>query len=134
MRLSPLYQERLSQATQQGERLVVENLLRVRFGELDEELSAIIEPVLALPPEEFTPLLLQLSPQYFFGRESFVERLFQATQTRNFIPLLGASGSGKSSVVLAGLVPRLQQEGYIIMYANLSLREQLLKLHPMYSQ
>jgi hypothetical protein len=50
--------------------------------------------------------------EYFFGRESFVEELVRATQTRNFIPLLGASGSGKSSVVLAGLVPKLQQAGH----------------------
>ena len=50
--------------------------------------------------------------KYFFGRKAFVEELFQATQTRNFIPVLGASGSGKSSVVLAGLVPRLQKEGH----------------------
>ncbi len=50
--------------------------------------------------------------EYFFGRESFIKTLFQATQTRNFIPLLGASGSGKSSVVFAGLVPKLQQEGH----------------------
>ena len=50
--------------------------------------------------------------KYFFGRESFVEKLFHATQTRNFIPVLGASGSGKSSVVLAGLVPKLQQTGH----------------------
>jgi hypothetical protein len=49
--------------------------------------------------------------EFFFGREVFVKELFQATQTRNFIPLLGASGSGKSSVVLAGLVPKLQQSG-----------------------
>jgi hypothetical protein len=49
---------------------------------------------------------------YFFGRESFVETLLAATQTRSFIPLLGASGSGKSSVVLAGLVPKLQQTGH----------------------
>ena len=50
--------------------------------------------------------------EYFFGRESFIKTLFQTTQTRNFIPLLGASGSGKSSVVFAGLVPKLQQEGH----------------------
>lgn len=50
--------------------------------------------------------------EYFFGRKSFIKTLFQATQTRNFIPLLGASGSGKSSVVFAGLVPKLQQEGH----------------------
>ena len=50
--------------------------------------------------------------EYFFGRKSFIKTLFQATQTRNFIPLLGASGSGKSSVVFAGLVPKLQQESH----------------------
>lgn len=58
MELSPLYLERLDaalqegvqqgiqQGIQQGERLVVENLLRVRFGVLDEELRSIIEPLL----------------------------------------------------------------------------------------
>jgi uncharacterized protein YjbI with pentapeptide repeats len=50
--------------------------------------------------------------EFYFGREVFVEELFQTTQNRNFIPVLGASGSGKSSVVLAGLVPKLQQEGH----------------------
>ena len=50
--------------------------------------------------------------EYFFGREVFVEELFAATQNRNFIPVLGASGSGKSSVVLAGLVPKLQKSGH----------------------
>ncbi|MDF5719550.1 MAG: hypothetical protein PUP91_03455, partial [Rhizonema sp. PD37] len=49
--------------------------------------------------------------EFFFGRKVFVEELFQATQNRNFLPVLGASGSGKSSVVLAGLVPKLQQTG-----------------------
>ena len=50
--------------------------------------------------------------EYFFGRDVFVEKLFEATKTRHFIPVLGASGSGKSSVVLAGLVPKLEQEGH----------------------
>jgi uncharacterized protein YjbI with pentapeptide repeats len=49
--------------------------------------------------------------EFFFGREVFVEELVQATAKRSFIPVLGASGSGKSSVVLAGLVPKLQQQG-----------------------
>ena len=49
---------------------------------------------------------------FFFGREIFIEQLYTATQSRKFIPLLGASGSGKSSVVLAGLVPRLQKQGH----------------------
>ncbi|MGD2181372.1 WD40 repeat domain-containing protein [Lusitaniella coriacea] len=50
--------------------------------------------------------------EFFFGRELFIEELYNATKNRNFIPVLGASGSGKSSVVLAGLVPKLQQEGH----------------------
>ncbi|HEY9851774.1 MAG TPA: hypothetical protein V6D28_20040 [Leptolyngbyaceae cyanobacterium] len=69
MRLSPLYEQRLADATQQGieqgieqgQRIFVENLLRAKFGELDEELTAIIEPFLALPPTDSTALLLQLS-------------------------------------------------------------------------
>jgi len=72
MRLRPLFQERLAEverlAEQRGEQLVVENLLRFRFGSLDEELSAIIEPLLALPPEEFTPLLVQLSREELLAR------------------------------------------------------------------
>ena len=49
--------------------------------------------------------------EFFFGREVFVAELEQAVESRAFVPVLGASGSGKSSVVLAGLVPRLQQTG-----------------------
>lgn len=74
MRLEPLYQQDREQAKLEGriigERLVVENLLQVRFGTLDDELSAIIEPVLALPPSEFTPLLMQLSRAELIARFS----------------------------------------------------------------
>ncbi|OYD93611.1 hypothetical protein CDG76_16520 [Nostoc sp. 'Peltigera membranacea cyanobiont' 210A] len=82
--LAPLYQQDREQAIQegeqrglqtglqtgiqQGERLVVENLLKVRFGDIDNELQAIIEPLLSLPPEEFTPLLLQLSREELIHR------------------------------------------------------------------
>lgn len=48
---------------------------------------------------------------FFFGREIFIETLVKAVEHRAFVPVLGASGSGKSSVVLAGLVPRLQKTG-----------------------
>jgi hypothetical protein len=76
MRLSPLYEQKLAEAKQEGlqeglqaeRRQVIENLLRVRFGSLDGELSRIIEPLLLLSPEEFTPLLLQLSRQELLER------------------------------------------------------------------
>jgi len=45
---------------------------------------------------------------FFFGREILTERLLGALSQHNFIGVIGASGSGKSSVVRAGLLPRLR--------------------------
>ncbi|MDF5715216.1 MAG: hypothetical protein PUP93_15365 [Rhizonema sp. NSF051] len=73
MQLSPIYEQRLAEAKQEGRqegiqqgvqterRTIIENLLKVRFGALDEQLTVIIEPLLGLPPEEFSSFLLQLS-------------------------------------------------------------------------
>jgi energy-coupling factor transporter ATP-binding protein EcfA2 len=44
---------------------------------------------------------------FFFGREKLIEELQQRLAANPFLPVLGPSGSGKSSVVLAGLVPAL---------------------------
>lgn len=46
----------------------------------------------------------------FFGRDQFIGGLVNDLEQTNFILLLGASGSGKSSVVRAGLIPWLQQK------------------------
>ncbi|BAZ08796.1 hypothetical protein NIES4071_06020 [Calothrix sp. NIES-4071] len=53
---------------EQGQRQVVENLLLFRFGSLDPELEAIIPSILALPPSEFTPVLMQLSREELITR------------------------------------------------------------------
>ncbi|MEH2113502.1 nSTAND1 domain-containing NTPase [Nostoc sp.] len=47
--------------------------------------------------------------EFFFGREQVIVQLQQKLAEHNFLAVLGASGSGKSSVVLAGLIPTLQQ-------------------------
>ncbi|MCB0166335.1 MAG: protein kinase, partial [Anaerolineae bacterium] len=44
---------------------------------------------------------------YFFGREIFTQSLVEAVQHRGLVAVIGPSGSGKSSVVQAGLVARL---------------------------
>ena len=46
---------------------------------------------------------------FFFGREAAVTQLANAIQQHNFVAVVGASGSGKSSVVRAGLVPELRK-------------------------
>jgi predicted hydrocarbon binding protein len=61
MNLSPAYERWREETLREGRRETVENFLRVRFGSLDEELSGAIAPMLQLPPEELTRLLLTLS-------------------------------------------------------------------------
>ena len=46
----------------------------------------------------------------FFGRDQFLSGLVNELEQTNLVLLLGASGSGKSSVVRAGLIPWLSQK------------------------
>jgi WD40 repeat protein len=45
----------------------------------------------------------------FFGRETLTERLVERLRRTRFLAVVGPSGSGKSSVVRAGLVPALRR-------------------------
>jgi formylglycine-generating enzyme required for sulfatase activity len=47
---------------------------------------------------------------FLFGREAAIRNLHEAVRQHQFIAIVGASGSGKSSVLRAGLVPQLRQE------------------------
>ncbi len=92
MKLSEMYQQQLAeikkQEREEGEqqglqkgrqegrqeglarerRAMIESILQVRFGELDSELATIIDQVIAMTREEFTPLLLQLSREELLAR------------------------------------------------------------------
>jgi WD40 repeat protein len=56
--------------------------------------------------------------EFFFGREQLITQLQQKLNEYNFLAVLGASGGGKSSAVLAGLIPALQQQqpGLVMAY------------------
>ena len=54
-------QQGRQEGRQDGQRLMVESLLAVRFGNLDEELSTIVIPMMELSLTERTQLLLNLS-------------------------------------------------------------------------
>ena len=51
--------------------------------------------------------------EYFFGRDDVVTDLVEAVNSKPLVPVIGASGSGKSSVVFAGLVPQLRNIGNV---------------------
>ncbi|MGW2808532.1 nSTAND1 domain-containing NTPase, partial [Streptomyces sp. NPDC001450] len=44
----------------------------------------------------------------FFGRDELTDRLVDLTRSRRFTAVFGPSGSGKSSLLRAGLIPRLR--------------------------
>ncbi|MCB9443720.1 MAG: AAA family ATPase, partial [Ardenticatenaceae bacterium] len=46
----------------------------------------------------------------FFGREDVADRLAEAVVQQSLLAIVGPSGSGKSSVVFAGLLPRLRPQ------------------------
>lgn len=49
--------------------------------------------------------------QWFFGRDKLIKELAAEIPSTNFYSLLGASGSGKSSLISAGVLPRLREMG-----------------------
>jgi tetratricopeptide (TPR) repeat protein/energy-coupling factor transporter ATP-binding protein EcfA2 len=49
----------------------------------------------------------------FFGRESEISELLRRLRTTRFLAVVGASGSGKSSLVRSGLIPSLQS-GFMV--------------------
>ncbi len=76
----------------------------------------IIKPSPSPPPDTF----INRSPykglkrfnardkDLFFGRERLTNKLIEAVNQSNLVLVLGASGSGKSSVVRAGVIPQIE--------------------------
>ena len=51
----------------------------------------------------------EASAEYFYGREALVQKLLNHVNHQSSLAVVGASGSGKSSVVQAGLIASLRQ-------------------------
>jgi len=68
-------------------------------------------------PEELEPLcpyrglrpFREEDAAFFYGREAFSLRLLEAILSRNLVTVVGTSGSGKSSIVQAGVIPLLRR-------------------------
>lgn len=98
--------------------------LKIEEGRLSLPSSIIAPRSLALPtPPPPLPLcpyrgLFAFSENdapFFFGRESLTARLIEVVSQESLVALIGPSGSGKSSLVFAGLLPHLRaQTGWLI--------------------
>jgi energy-coupling factor transporter ATP-binding protein EcfA2 len=73
----------------------------------------------ALQPSEVCPYrslntFTETDAEFFFGRERVVKSLLKRLQQEpSFVALLGPSGSGKSSLIQAGLIPQLRSMGNV---------------------
>src|SRR5271165_1855066 len=56
---------------------------------------------------------------YFYGREEEVAELARRVQRKLLTVLFGQSGLGKTSILRAGLVPRLRGQGYCPVYVRI---------------
>src|SRR5450759_5591798 len=56
---------------------------------------------------------------YFYGREDEVAELARRVQRKLLTILFGQSGLGKTSILRAGIVPRLRPEGYCPVYVRI---------------
>jgi conflict system STAND superfamily ATPase len=59
--------------------------------------------------------------QYFHGREHESDELFRLIERETLTVLFGQSGLGKSSLLNAGVFPRLRRAGYLPVYLRLDL-------------
>ena len=66
-----------------------------------------------IPPNPYQGLAAfeEEDADFFFGQENFINKLVEVTQNQPLVGIIGPSGSGKSSVVFAGLIPKLRQQG-----------------------
>ncbi|EDX71444.1 hypothetical protein MC7420_10 [Coleofasciculus chthonoplastes PCC 7420] len=84
MNLSPAYfkwrEEVVLEGRREGQRQMVENLLLEKFGEINEELARIIEPLMQLNTRERSQAILQLSREELLTRFRSVIRQQETLQ------------------------------------------------------
>lgn len=82
-----------------------QQIIQISPDKIKLETLIPISPYMGLKPFEGN----EFDTQLFFGRDQLILRLMQTLTERNLVLLLGASGSGKSSVIKAGLIPKLRK-------------------------
>ena len=90
-------------------------IVLVKYPPKTSEVSQEIEPVKdkqgdILCPYQGLDVFTAKQQEFFFGRKKLIEDIKQKLEQEPIIPLIGASGSGKSSVIYAGIIPWLEKE------------------------
>lgn len=74
--------------------------------------DAVTQPIVLPNPYRGLSAFREEDEAYFFGREAYTTKILNAMRQSPFTAILGASGSGKSSIVYAGIIPHLRRGEY----------------------
>lgn len=85
------------------------------FRQISADTLPVSTPQLENPYQGLQAFGSTAAPR-FFGRENATSRLYEAVQVQPFLALIGPSGSGKSSVVQAGLIPQLGEGWEVVTF------------------
>jgi len=86
-----------------GELVAATKGLAPGFSEFERMATEVVNPYQGLKP------FSESASRFFFGREVETGALMALIDQRRFVALVGASGSGKSSLVHAGVLPALRK-------------------------
>ena len=89
----------------------VENQSNLTINQIVQISPSVVKarPFLAASPYRGLEAFDEAHSRLFFGRDAVIMELLQAVPQHSVLMVSGASGSGKSSVVGAGLLPQLRQ-------------------------
>ena len=73
--------------------------------------DVVVSPISRINPYRGLFAFRAEDEPFFFGRDAYTTKLIEAVQTQSLTAVIGASGSGKSSLVYAGLIPALRRQG-----------------------
>ncbi len=85
-----------------------------RHAAIERLCAQLQRPVPRITPQPACPYpgmvaFTETDADRFFGREAAIEELVQRLRLHSFLAVIGPSGSGKSSLVFAGLIPALRR-------------------------
>jgi len=81
---------------------------------IPQEASAQVVRTVTSRPYKFLDYYTEQDRNLFFGRESEIETISSQILARRSFILHGRSGVGKSSILRAGILPRLKEQGHLV--------------------
>ena len=111
-KLVPVFSDTEHQWVKLPQHEVIELLIKEPLNTIVEssaESAAILQrPFIPRSPYKGLKKFQAKDKDLFFGRERLINKLIEAVKQSNLVLVLGASGSGKSSVVRAGVMPQIE--------------------------